>query len=486
MPRPSNSAGDRIATGARDGRYRVWDTETHRLVHEFDNVQEDSGFAFFARRWVVAFSPDGRSLLGGQNYRARLWSLEGSGALQCEIPFPDMLTSLAFHQDGRSILSTDLGGNLRVSASANGSQIAEKRVRDHADGLAEDVGAVFAPHGSRVLYWSHDGVGVMNAGSQRLPTRAVSYARLTSDARRLLLGTSEGRIQVWNLAHPAASSRTLKLGNPGTQIRFSPNGRTVVAGDWSSEIGFWDADEARSLVPEPRRQRSATYGIQALVPSPDGGRILATDWGGTARVYDFATGNPVSALWTNTLGIPAVGEFLPDGRRLVTADRAGVLRLHQLPDGICLRSVTNAGAMPFQKVLVTPDGAVLHTVSNDGLCRRWDAATLELRGAGPDLGGVPRDARWSPDHRFILATTTATFVRVWDAATGRPRFELAHPVGVACGDFSPDGLWIATAGIDGTVRVWDARTGVLRHDLRVDKPVSPRVGAACRASAVLP
>jgi WD40 repeat protein/serine/threonine protein kinase len=464
-------SGNLFATGSRDGRFRLWDTHTGRLVREFDNAQETSNFAFYARRWDLAFSPDGSRLLGGNDYRARMWSLD-SGTNRFDLALQGMLSSLRFSPDGESIVTTDLGGVVTLWSAATGQARATIPGYDHQESLAEDLGAEFTPDGKFVGFWNHGGIQFRNVNSLHpaspwIPTRQITSAQHSRDGRRLLLGTASGRIEVWNLVIPETTSRVFELGTVGTGVLFSSDGRRLVTGNWSSQVGFWDAESGRSLVPEFRQQRAASYGIASLTSSPDGQRVLATDWGGTARLYEIETGLPVSSLWTNTPGFPGVGAFLPNSNQVVTADRAGILRVHQLPDGACLRSVTNTEAMPFQQVLPTADGSLLYTVSNDGWGRCWDTATLTPHGKPFDLGGPSRNARWSPDRRRILTLNAAEgSPRVWEAGTGQQLFELTCPVTTSCGDFSPDNRWIATASVDGTVRLWDGHTGALRQQFQ--------------------
>jgi WD40 repeat protein len=90
---------------------------------------------------------------------------------------------------------------------------------------------------------------------------------------------------------------------------------------------------------------------------------------------------------------------------------------------------------------------------------RVDRSTFPERSAGSR-------AVFSPDGSSVLAARFLRTARVWDAKTGRLRFELAgHTAQILAAEFSPDGSQIATAGADHPVKIWDAKTGRLQFDL---------------------
>ena len=173
-----------------------------------------------------------------------------------------------------------------------------------------------------------------------------------------------------------------------------------------------------------------------------------------------------------------------------------------------------------KKVLFTPDGRELITVSDDKTIRVWDATTGEpLRVLHPPIGrgqvGMLFAAALSPDGRtlavggngfeefkfgeiHLIDFSTGRIARalkghtsgieslafaadgkrlgsgsedrkarIWDLATGQCEHVLeGHTDDVKGAVFSPDGRRLATASFDTTGRIWSAETGKLEAELK--------------------
>ena len=74
----------------------------------------------------------------------------------------------------------------------------------------------------------------------------------------------------------------------------------------------------------------------------------------------------------------------------------------------------------------------------------------------------PIPLAFSPDGRLMAtAGEHGPLIRVWEAASGKQRFQLTFPATGLCNavTFSPDGLLLASGHVDGLIRIWDAATG---------------------------
>ncbi|HZT81132.1 MAG TPA: tetratricopeptide repeat protein, partial [Gemmataceae bacterium] len=138
--------------------------------------------------------------------------------------------------------------------------------------------------------------------------------------------------------------------------------------------------------------------------SPDGTRIVTASDDRTARVWDAATGEPVTPP-------------LRHGSR--------VLRAH-----------------------FSPDGTRVVTASDDNTARVWGAADGSPRTPPLRHEGTVQQAAFSPDGRLVATASADRTARVWDAATGEPITPpLRHRRSVADLVFNPAGNRLLTAGV---------------------------------------
>jgi WD40 repeat protein/energy-coupling factor transporter ATP-binding protein EcfA2 len=74
--------------------------------------------------------------------------------------------------------------------------------------------------------------------------------------------------------------------------------------------------------------------------------------------------------------------------------------------------------------------------------------------------GIPYILAFSPDGKVLLTGGDSGLCRLWDASTGKPLgVPLQHSDRVLVGIFSPDGTTVVTASADKSARVWQVPTG---------------------------
>jgi WD40 repeat protein len=277
-------------------------------------------------------------------------------------------------------------------------------------------------------------------------------------------------VGLWLALRPATVSSTPADGDltaynqPGraNNVHFGPDGPRAVL--WPSIedkrkhfARVYDVATGRPVSP-PLAAEGVPISFASF--SADGKRVVTATYApaATARVWDAQTGQPLSPPVTHDSWIYSPA-FSPDGRRVVTPCHGGKVRVWDAETG---RDVFPPIRHDKTVMVATfsPDGNRLVTASYDKTARVWDANTGKPVSGPLKHEGEVRDASFSPDGTRVLTVSFDHTGRVWDATTGQPVTPpLKHDAQLQEGTFSPDGKRVATASWDQTARVWDAATG---------------------------
>lgn len=219
---------------------------------------------------------------------------------------------------------------------------------------------------------------------------------------------------------------------------------------------------ASQVLTPVRKKRARAYdrkGVSAIMVSPDGLAIAATNSDGRVRVLDAAGGSAKRALKAQG-GAPAAAVlFSPDGRNLVTAGRDSVVEVWSAETG-ARRFALHGHEHPLRTVAASADGLVIATGGEETRVMLWDGSTGRLKQV---LGGhtdFVNSVSVSRDGRLLASGDAAARILVWEIATGRLLHTLhGHTDELNSVAFSADGKLLASAGEDGKVLLWDVVEG---------------------------
>jgi len=208
--------------------------------------------------------------------------------------------------------------------------------------------------------------------------------------------------------------------------------------------------------------------ITAMIGNRDRSIIASGDRDGNIKFWDPGSGRVLGTITTVSQGSPVRSlSFDVAGDTLANANRSKEIYLWDVKSRRKKATLNTGDNSTFEYVRYTPNGQSLVTMDNNGRVRFYSATTGTLQKTYPVSTAMEtfnKSLYISPGGQ-LFATGGNKQAYVYETATGRLKFTLAHEDAVVSVAFSADNKWIATASHDKTAKVWDASTGKIKATL---------------------
>ncbi|KAG8993437.1 hypothetical protein FRB94_010802 [Tulasnella sp. JGI-2019a] len=291
--------------------------------------------------------------------------------------------------------------------------------------------------------------------------RAQSSLAWSPDGRRIVSGSWDGTLRLWDPATGTLVRDPWKSTQGVMCVAWSPDGKMIVSGGHGHTLELWDSTTGARI---GEAWKGHTDFIWSLAWSPDSKWVVSGSHDETFRVWDSATGETVGEAWKDHASRVWCVVWSPDGKSIASGSNNGVM-VHQWDPS--MRVVTGRlweGRCGGTYGLAwSPDGKKIVSVNEGGTLRLWDACT-----GGPigepwkgHTSDTVSSVAWSPDGKTIISGSGDNILRLWDALTGASIGNpwQGHTHGIDNVRWSPDGKTIASGSKDGAPLLWTSQTG---------------------------
>ena len=424
----------------------------------------------------AAFSPtDDRLATIGADRTARVWEIPSGKPLLKTKPLPALPVALCFSPDGARLLIVLLDNTARLLDPATGAQVIQPLPHRLEGGGNRAFLPVFDPSGKRLITQSNekelqvwDVATGKPIGAPMVHTNLPGRAQFSADGTRLLTcDTNDFGYLGWDTSTGEPAPFPVSGPDTFSTFYFSQQANVALIGGriwkWKnagSGIGVAAAASSKPTfqsapIGEPLMDR---WQLMWATFSPNGDRLLTASRDRTARIWDTATGKPLTLPLPHDQAVRR-GEFSPDGRRVATVSEDNLTRVWDADTGQPLTPPISHAAFADVSAF-SGSGRYFLTVHPEFLACVWD---LHQKSSPPvllkPLSGAPADV--ASRGKVVVSKAENNLIRVQSMA-GALNVPL-HPMSLKTVPmqmwFDATSRFVIVEGEMARVQVWEAASG---------------------------
>jgi WD40 repeat protein len=429
-----------------------------------------TSFRLVSELTVVASSPEGDLIAGGTDsgdivvWRRSDPRSSIAGVDSCEplsIAAAEV-TAIAFSPDGMAIYAGLADGTVWSLDLLAGDALEIAKL----SGKVQFVG--FSPSGDQVLavaetaelaVWRPESNDLRTLPFSLNPDEALSCVASAPSSRRMALGTSDGRVLLWEYSGESLPQSLLALEDSIASLDFSP-AETTLAIALTSEgrsggvVDLWNIEQTRSS----RVIQSGIYDFHFVRFDADGSHLVTGGRSCPVQTWDTATWTLYSGTREHADDIDSIA-FTADGTRIVTPSYDGWVRIWDIATET-LTGMKYSDGGSIVALAVSPKADII--AYSGWEIELWNLKTdkvTSIRPGQPD-GRISSEAdlAFSPNGKLLASAHASSYIGLWNIPSGSKRGWLGgdeEPISTI--RFSPDGRLLASAHREGEIHIWDVR-----------------------------
>ena len=338
--------GKILASASMDHSIGLWDLDSQRSIAMLRGHRHEV--------WSLTFAPDGESLAtGGKDGSLLLWPNKAPSRSNI---ITGIGTALGFSPDGTQLACVDGEEgllrilDLRTRTPIRSLPLTKPNPRERLRiALSRDFTKVVQLLDDGILQTQDLGSGTTH--SLALGDVRASDLTLSPNGDHIIIRRHRAPTSWWRLE--GETPTLVSQFDDAQSIRFSADGRTLVAVSREGTVHVWDVDTA-----EERRSFEAKAGGRGLALSADG-HVLATSghpFGSENSIWLWSTqtGEPLAELEGHKQSVASLA-FAADGKTLASSSQDSTLKFWHLATHQELLSIRNVGTT-LNDLSFSPDG----------------------------------------------------------------------------------------------------------------------------------
>lgn len=235
---------------------------------------------------ALAFSRDGQKLVAGRTSGGLSVIRTADGSVITSLRGHDWRTDwVHVSADQSSVLSLGNGGDLVSHDMASRSRI--RSIKFASNNAADGCRGAISPDGSTIVIASKKDIHLLDAktwekiGILDGHTDHVYALAFNSDGSRLVSGSRDRTLRVWNMADRSCLATLEGHTDEIFAAAFSPDGTRLVSGGRDRVVRVWDAQRFEEIT----QLHGHTSFVYSLAFAPDGLTVASGGGDGTVRLW---------------------------------------------------------------------------------------------------------------------------------------------------------------------------------------------------------